>query len=102
MSIRVAVRQPDLEKFKQTNSRFSFIDKSGYFCELLLYLINSIGKSRFLRCYGQDRMIKEKSRVKYYTRYINAGILVHNDKNLLIFYLDGIKKYLIEEKAFIS
>ncbi|MCI8750558.1 MAG: RNA-directed DNA polymerase [Lachnospiraceae bacterium] len=47
---------------------------------------------------GLDRMIKEKFRVKYYTRYMDDGILVHNDKNLLISYLDEMKKYLAEER----
>ena len=44
-----------------------------------------------------DRLIKEKLRVKYYVRYIDDMILVHNDKEYLKFCKQEIEKCVKEE-----
>lgn len=48
---------------------------------------------------GLDRMIKEKFKVKYYTRYMDDGILLHNDKDFLMYCLEEMKTYLARERA---
>lgn len=48
---------------------------------------------------GLDRLIKEQFQVKYYTRYMDDGILIHNDRKQLVSYLKDMEKYLIEERA---
>ena len=48
---------------------------------------------------GIDRLIKEQFRVKYYTRYMDDGILIHNDRKQLVSYLKDMEKHLMEERA---
>lgn len=40
-----------------------------------------------------DRLIKEKYRIRYYTRYMDDLVLIHEDKNYLEKVLDGIREY---------
>ena len=46
---------------------------------------------------GIDRIIKEKYQIKYYTRYMDDLILLHDDKQYLIKCLDEIKQYAKDE-----
>lgn len=39
-----------------------------------------------------DHYIKEKLHIKYYVRYMDDGILIHEDKEYLEFCLEEIKK----------
>lgn len=43
---------------------------------------------------GFDRMIKEKFRIKYYSRYMDDCVLIHQDKSYLKNCLFELKKYL--------
>lgn len=46
---------------------------------------------------GLDRLIKEKLRIKYYTRYMDDMILIHPDKNYLKECLHEMEIYLTKE-----
>ena len=46
---------------------------------------------------GLDRLIKEKLRIKYYTRYMDDMILIHPDKDYLKECLHEMKSYLTKE-----
>lgn len=46
---------------------------------------------------GLDRLIKEKLRIKYYTRYMDDMILIHPDKNYLKECLHEMEIYLAKE-----
>lgn len=46
---------------------------------------------------GLDRLIKEKLRIKYYTRYMDDMILIHPDKNYLKECLHEMETYLTKE-----
>ena len=48
-----------------------------------------------------DRFIKEKLRIKHYTRYMDDFILIHPSKEYLTYCLKEIKK-LLEEKLFLK
>ena len=45
-----------------------------------------------------DHFIKEKLKVKYYIRYMDDSILIHNDKTFLKYCLEEIQKFLLKEK----
>ena len=45
-----------------------------------------------------DRLVKEKLHIKYYTRYMDDFILIHEDKEYLKFCLEEIKKTAAELK----
>ncbi len=47
---------------------------------------------------GLDRLIKEKLRVRYYTRYMDDGILVHPDREYLKDCLSQMKAYIEKER----
>ncbi|OLR62714.1 hypothetical protein BHF69_08510 [Anaerostipes sp. 992a] len=47
---------------------------------------------------GLDRMIKEKFRTKFYTRYMDDGIIVHDDKQYLMECLSQMREYLDKER----
>lgn len=42
---------------------------------------------------GFDRLIKEKLRIKYYSRYMDDCVLIHQDKEYLRFCLEQMKEY---------
>ena len=46
---------------------------------------------------GLDRLIKEKLRIKYYSRYMDDGVLLHPDKEVLRRCLAQITEYLNTE-----
>ena len=50
---------------------------------------------------GLDRLIKEKYRIKYYSRYMDDGILIHEDRDYLKECLMGMKGY-VEQKRKIN
>ena len=45
-----------------------------------------------------DHFIKEKLKIKYYIRYQDDFLLIHNDKEYLKYCLERIKLFLINEK----
>lgn len=45
-----------------------------------------------------DHFIKEELKIKYYVRYQDDFILIHNNKNYLKYCLNEIKKFLYKEK----
>lgn len=45
-----------------------------------------------------DHYIKEKLKIKYYIRYMDDGLLIHNDKEYLIYCLSEIEKILYKYK----
>lgn len=47
---------------------------------------------------GLDRVIKEKLRLKYYTRYMDDGIIVHHSKDYLKQCLAEMKEYVGKER----
>ena len=47
---------------------------------------------------GVDRLIKEKYRIKYYSRYMDDGVIIHEDKALLQRLLKDINKLLRDLK----
>ncbi len=49
-----------------------------------------------------DHFIKEKLRIKYYIRYMDDFILIHNDKEYLKYCLEEIKKFLEKEKLVLN
>jgi hypothetical protein len=46
---------------------------------------------------GFDRVIKEKLRIKYYTRYMDDGVLLHESKEYLHICLSEITKYAADK-----
>ena len=46
-----------------------------------------------------DRLIKEKLRIKYYTRYMDDCVLLHSDKEYLKYCLDEMRKFITEERG---
>ena len=46
---------------------------------------------------GFDRLIKEKLRIKYYSRYMDDCVLLHNDKSYLRDCLEKIREYAATE-----
>lgn len=46
---------------------------------------------------GLDRLIKEKYRIKYYTRYMDDCIMIHDDKTYLRECLDALTRYIENE-----
>lgn len=50
---------------------------------------------------GLDRLIKEKLRIKYYSRYMDDGILIHEDKAYLSLCLKKMTEY-VEQKLKLS
>lgn len=47
---------------------------------------------------GLDRLIKEKLRIKYYTRYMDDGIMIHEDKEYLSRCLKIMESYVNRER----
>lgn len=47
---------------------------------------------------GLDRLIKEKFRIKYYTRYMDDGVLIHQDREYLKICLTKMREYIREER----
>lgn len=47
---------------------------------------------------GLDRLIKEKLRIKYYSRYMDDGVLIHQDKNYLKKCLQQMESYITKER----
>ncbi len=47
---------------------------------------------------GLDRLIKEKLQIKYYSRYMDDGILIHQDKQYLKQCLKQMESYIREER----
>lgn len=47
---------------------------------------------------GFDRLIKEKLRIKYYSRYMDDCVLIHQDKEYLHYCLERMKQYAKELK----
>lgn len=47
---------------------------------------------------GLDRLIKEKLRIRYYTRYMDDGILVHQDKEYLKYCLEEMREFVQKER----
>lgn len=47
---------------------------------------------------GLDRLIKEKLRIKYYTRYMDDGILIHHDRSYLKECLSEMEEYIKKER----
>ncbi len=47
---------------------------------------------------GLDRLIKEKLQVRYYTRYMDDGVLVHQDREYLKYCLSQMKAYIGQER----
>lgn len=43
---------------------------------------------------GLDRLVKEKLRLKYYTRYMDDGVVIHNDKEYLKKCLRDMEEYI--------
>lgn len=56
--------------------------------------------SWFASCYldGLDRLIKERLQVKYYSRYMDDGVLIHQDKEYLKECLSQMEKHITEER----
>lgn len=46
---------------------------------------------------GFDRLIKEKMQIKYYSRYMDDCVLIHQDKTHLQSCLEQLKSYIINE-----
>lgn len=46
---------------------------------------------------GLDRLIKERLRIKYYSRYMDDGILIHEDKAYLSLCLKKMTEYVEQE-----
>ena len=49
-----------------------------------------------------DRIIKEKYKIKYYTRYMDDLILVHNDKQYLKTCLEEIRQRSLETWSYLE
>ncbi len=49
-----------------------------------------------------DHFIKEKLKIKYYIRYMDDGILIHEDKDYLKYCLSEITKFLAEYKLILN
>ena len=47
---------------------------------------------------GLDRLIKEKLRIKYYSRYMDDGVLIHEDRDYLRECLRQMKQYAEKER----
>lgn len=47
---------------------------------------------------GLDRLIKEKLRIKYYTRYMDDGVIIHNDKEYLKICLKEMTEYIRDNR----
>ena len=47
---------------------------------------------------GLDRLIKEKLQIRYYTRYMDDGILLHPDKEYLKYCLRQMRNYIWKER----
>lgn len=47
---------------------------------------------------GLDRLIKEKLQIKYYTRYMDDGVLLHTNKDYLKYCLKQMKQYVQQER----
>lgn len=46
---------------------------------------------------GMDRIVKEKMRIKYYSRYMDDCVLIHADKEYLRLCLDKMRQYATEQ-----
>jgi hypothetical protein len=44
-----------------------------------------------------DKFVKKNLKIKYYGRYVDDFILIHNDKKYLTFCKNEIEKYLKQE-----
>jgi len=87
--------------------RIGFSDDEMWFLELVIRSYGDVGiplgnhtSQWFAVLYldDLDRFIKEKLRVKWYTRYMDDFILVHNDKEFLRYYKCEIEKFCDELK----
>lgn len=82
-------------------------------CQLIRIYIDSYGKeegrglplgnqtSTWFALYyldGLDRLIKERLRIKYYTRYMDDGVIVHEDREYLRACLQEMEQYIKEER----
>ena len=56
--------------------------------------------SWFASCYldGLDRLIKERLQIKYYSRYMDDGVLIYRDKEYLKDCLSQMKRYITQER----
>lgn len=50
---------------------------------------------------GLDRLIKEKLHIKYYTRYMDDGVLIHHDREYLKECLSRIRNYAEDKRKLI-
>lgn len=48
-----------------------------------------------------DHFIKEELKIKYYGRYVDDFVLIHNDKNYLLSLIPIIRQYLLEKERLV-
>ena len=97
--------EDEIKKLKKRNNKEN-IDRISELESIPHYAYNkgvSIGNmtSQIFAIYylnDLDHFIKEKLRIKYYIRYMDDFILLHNDKKYLDYCLKEIKKFLDKEE----
>lgn len=97
--------EEEIKKLKKRNNKEN-IDKIKELEAIPHYIYNkgvSIGNmtSQIFAIYylsDLDHFIKEKLRIKYYIRYMDDFILLHEDKKYLSYCLEEIKNFLDKEK----